>query len=704
MSKEKSARILSDRVSKAPQNSSRYSSRNIAIVGPYASGKTTLLESLLFVTGAITRKGTVTQGNSVGDSAPEARKHNMSVETNAAYTEYGGIRFTFLDTPGSVELLQETNNTLVGVDAAIVVCEPDPNRVLTVAPLLQFLDAWEIPHVIWINKANKANATFREVLDALKGLSSRPLVPHQYPIGYGESLVGFIDLVSEQAYHYHPQAPADPIPLPTALAEEEKTAREEMLETLADFDDHLLEELLEEIEPPQEEIVQDLKMELGADLVVPVFIGVAEADYGVRPLLDALVREAPEPEVTAQRRGITSSGVTSAAGVKSTDAPLVQVLKTYYTPQGGKLSLVRLWNGTLNENDIISGDRSGGFYTLMGHSQMRLQQAQAGDIFAVSRLDNAKTGDTLTVGDIIPADALPKANAIKPMYALAIAPEQRSDEVKLSGALSKLLEEDPSLYWEQHGDTHEVILWGQGDMHLQIALERLSRKYNLPMGTHTPQVAYKETIRRSASSVHGKYKHQSGGHGQFGDVYLDIQPLPRGEGFNFDQKIVGGVVPKQYIPGVEMGVREALLRGPLGFPVVDVAVTLTNGSYHSVDSSEQAFKQAARAAMQSGMSNCEPALLEPIADVEISVPSDFTSNVLRLISGHRGQILGYAGKEGWPGWDTISSQLPTAEMQTLVLELRSLTLGVGFFSWQYAHLAPVPDKVATQVLTRTAAE
>ncbi|WP_038019782.1 elongation factor G [Synechococcus sp. PCC 7335] len=668
-------------------------SRNIAIVGPYASGKTTLFESLLFVTGAIARKGSVTKGNSVGDGAPEARNHSMTVETNAAYTEYGGIRFTFLDCPGSVELLQETANVLVGVDAAIVVCEPDPNRVLTLAPILQFLDTWEIPHVLWINKVDRANASFREVLDALKGLSSRPLVPHQYPIGYGESLVGFIDLVSEQAYHYHLKAPADPVPLPAALAAEEQVAREEMLEALADFDDHLLEELLEEIEPPQAEIVQDFKMELGADLVVPIFIGVAEADYGVRPLLDALVREAPEPEVTAQRRQI-----------KSASAPLAQVLKTYYTPQGGKLSLVRLWRGSLSENDTISGDRSGGFYTLMGHNQTRLQQAKAGDIFAVSRLDNAKTGDTLTVGDITPAEALSKAEAINPMYALAIAPEKRSDEVKLSGALNKLLEEDPSLYWEQHDDTHEVILWGQGDMHLQISLERLARKYNLPMSTHTPQVPYKETIRGSASAVHGKYKHQSGGHGQFGDVYLDIQPLPRGEGFSFNEKIVGGVVPKQYIPGVEMGVREALTCGPLGFPVVDVAVTLTNGSYHSVDSSEQAFKQAARQAMKSGMSDCEPALLEPIADAEISVPCDFTSGVLRLISGHRGQILGYASKAGWPGWDTISSQLPTAEMQTLVVELRSLTLGVGFFSWQYAHLAPVPDKVASQVLARTTAE
>ena len=406
-------------------------SRNIAIVGPYASGKSTLLESLLSVTGAISRKGSVTKANTVGDSAPEARSHKMSVEINAAYTEYGGINFNFLDCPGSVELLQETNNALIGVDAAIVVCEPDPARVLTVAPILQFLDMWEIPHVIWINKLDRSSVPFRSVLDALKGLSTRPLVLHQYPIGSGEQLLGFIDLVSEQAYHYHPDAPADPVPLPDTMAAEEKAARADMLETLADFDDHLLEELLEEIEPPESEIVQDLKMELGADLVVPVFVGVAEADYGVRPLLDALVREAPEPDVTAQRRDIKPHG-----------EALAQVLKTFYTPQGGKLSLVRLWRGSLTENDTINGDRAGGFYRLMGQTQQRLQQANAGDIFAISRLEHAATGDTLRLSDEVisqatgrsTADDLPKAEPLSPMYALAIAPEKRKDEVKLTSA------------------------------------------------------------------------------------------------------------------------------------------------------------------------------------------------------------------------------------------------------------------------------
>jgi len=666
-------------------------SRNVAIVGPYSSGKTTLLESLLSVSGAITRKGKISSGNTVGDASPEARNRQMTVEINAASTEYGGIRFTFLDCPGSVELQQETFNLLVGVDAAIVVCEPDPAKVLTLSPLFHFLDEWEIPHLIWLNKMDRASAAYGDVLDALRGVSSRPVAPQQYPIRQQHELLGFIDLVTEQAYHYHPGAQADPVLLPESLKAQEQAAREEMLETLADFDDHLLEELLEDIEPPQDEILQDLKMELSSDLIVPVFLGSAQADYGVRPLLDTLLREAPASENTCAQRGLD-------CGQES--ETLVQVLKTYFTPQGGRLSLARIWQGELRDGDCLNGNRMGGLYTLMGQQQQSLIKAGPGSIVAIARLENARTGDTLTTADVSPALELPRAERLTPVYALAIVPQKRSDEVKLTEALAKLTEEDPALRWEQHGDTHEVILWGQGDVHLQLAIERLGRKYNLPMSTHLPRVQYKETIRSSLKEVRGRYKHQTGGHGQFGDVFLSIQPMPRGSGFQFNDTIVGGVVPKQYIPSVETGVREYLGNGPLGFPVVDVAVTLTNGSYHNVDSSDQAFKQAARIAMQKGMPDCAPTLLEPVAAVEISVPNSFTSKVLRLVTGRRGQILGYEAKTNWEGWDRVSAQIPEAEMQTLILELRSLTMGVGFFQAHYDHLNPVPEKLTAQMLTQ----
>ena len=662
--------------------------RNVAIVGPYLSGKTTLLESFMYVTGTISRKGSIKESNTVGDSATEARERHMSVEVSAASTEYEGTHFTFVDTPGSVEFLQETYNALMGVDAAIVVCEPLSDRVLTLAPLFKFLDDWEIPHLVFINKMDRASNHVLDTLNALKEVSSRPLVPHQYPIIQNEELTGFIDLVSEQAYHYHADAPADHVPFPQELKQEESAAREQMLEALADFDDHLLEELLEDIEPPQEEILKDLKLELGADLVVPVFFGIAEQDYGVRPLLEALLKEAPEAESTAEHRQVDLEH----------DTPLAQILKTYYTPQGGKLSLARVWRGTLTEGMFLNDVRIGGLYRLMGQHHQSLKQAVAGDIVAISRLESIHTGDTLSTESKADIE-LPRAEQLEPVYALAITPQKRNDEVKLSGAIAKLLEEDPSLAWEQHGDTHEVIFWGQGEIHLQVALDRLRRKYNLPMVTQLPQVAYKETIRQPKASVHGRYKHQSGGHGQFGDVYLDIKPLPRGEGFNFQQTIVGGVVPKQYIPGVETGVKEFLGRGPLGFPVVDVAVTLTDGSYHSVDSSEQAFKQAARVAMQTGMPLCRPTLLEPIVNVTVNTPNEFTSKVMQLLTGRRGQILGYECMENPKGWDSINAHIPQAEMQNFIIELRSQTLGVGTFHWEYDHLQEVPDKLAQKVVS-----
>ncbi|MCA2721137.1 MAG: elongation factor G [Microcystis sp. M048S1] len=660
--------------------------RNVALVGPYSSGKTSLLESLLFVTGAITRKGKISDRNTVGDSSTQARDRQMSVEVSVAHSQYQDLNFTFLDCPGSIEFASETYNALVGAGAAIIVCEPVVDRVLTLAPLLKFLDDWEIPHLIFINKMDRCNSHFNEVLQALKSVSSRPLVPQQYPIRQNNEIIGFIDLINEQAYHYHANSPADPVALPDHLKEEEQIARQEMLETIAEFDDHLLEELLEDINPSREEILQDLKQELGADQIVPVFFGMAERDYGVRHLLTALVEETPAPTITANRRGLDPSADGDA---------VVQILKTYFTPQGGRLSLARIWQGTLNDGMALNGVRIGGIYRLMGQQQQPLQQAQAGEIVALGRLEGIATGDVVSSGSQKPD--LPKGLQLKPVFALAIAAANRKDEVKLSSALTKLIEEDPSLYWEQHGDTKEVILWGQGEIHLQVALDRLARKYNLPMTTHLPQVPYKETIKASTKS-HGRYKHQTGGHGAFGDVYLDIKPLARGEGFHFHETIVGGVVPKQYIPGVETGVREYLGHGPLGFPVVDIDVTLTDGSYHSVDSSEQAFKQAARLAMTEGLPKCHPVLLEPILSVTVLAPSEYTAKVLQLISGKRGQIQGFEASAEWKGWDQVTAHLPQAEMHDFIVELRSLTMGVGFFQWDEDHLQEVPDKLRDAVL------
>jgi elongation factor G len=665
--------------------------RNVALVGPNGTGKTTLLESLLFVTGAINRKGKAGEGNTVGDASMEARERQMSTEVNAATVKLDGTVLTILDCPGSIEFAQEARNALLGVDAAVVVVEPVLERMITVSPLLKFLDAHQIPHLVFINKMDRSEVRYRDLIQSLRDLSDRPVIPHQYAIGRADELLGYIDLVTEQAYSYNPGAPSDRIDLPEEYREREHAARTEMLETLADFDDELMEMLLEEQEPPPDDIVRHLQKTLGADQVVPVFMGVAERDMGVRRLLEALLKETPDPGVTAARAGVDPNGPT-----------VVQVLKTYHLPHSGKLSLTRVWAGEIKDGMTLGGMRVGGVYRMFGAHHENVGSAGPGEIVGLGRLEEAKTGQTLTNGSAA-APGLPTAESTAPMYAFAIAADNRGDEVKLSAAIAKLIDEDPSLRFEQDPELQESLLWGQGEMHLRVAMDRLRSKYNIAVHGRPPQTPYRETIRKATQS-HGRHKKQSGGHGQFGDVKVEIRPRARGEGFEFIDKIVGGAVPRQYIPAVEAGAREYLRRGPLGFPVVDVSVTLYDGQFHSVDSSELAFKMATALALKEGLAKCEPVLLEPILAVEISVPSDVTSKVLQLVTQKRGQILGYDAKDGWTGWDRISVHIPQAEMHDLIVNLRSLSQGVAFFSWSYDHLNPVPDKQAETVVAHRQAE
>ncbi len=668
--------------------------RNVALVGPNGSGKTTLLESMLFVTGAIGRKGRIGEGNMVGDSSAEARTRQMSTEVSAASLEYEGVRYNLLDCPGSVEFIHEMRCAAIGCDVAIVVVEPALERMIALAPIFQFLEEHEIPHLVFINKMDRSEVRYRDLLDALRKLSSRPIVPHQYAIGRGQDLVGYIDLVSEEAFAYRDGAPSDRIPLPEEYRERENAARTEMLETLADFDDDLMEKLLEDVEPSEEEIIRELRKTLGADRVVPVFMGVAEQDKGVRRLLQALAREAPDPTVHAEALGIEMDG-----------PALAQVLKTYYQPHAGKLSLVRIWRGRIRDGMTLSEMRVGGLYRLFGGQTQPLETAEAGDIVALARMEDAHTGGILFEGDTPGEVALPTVEPAKPMFAFAISAANRSDEVKLSAALAKLIDEDPALKLEQDAELQQTLLWGQGELHLRVALDRLKNKYHIGIDVKPPRTPYRETIRRG-TQAHGRHKKQTGGHGQFADVKIEIRPLARGEGFDFENKIVGGAVPRQFIPAVETGAREYLRKGPLGFPVVDVGVTLFDGQFHTVDSNELSFKLAVGLALKEGLPKCGPVLLEPILAVTISVPSDYTSKTLQLVNQKRGQILGYDSKPGWPGWDEIKAHIPQGEMHDLIVNLRSLSQGTGFFDWEFDHLQEVPDRLQKTVLdqAREAAE
>ncbi len=660
--------------------------RNVALVGPNGSGKTTLLESLLFVAGALGRKGRIAEGNTVGDSSPEARARQMSTEVSAASLERDGVRFNFLDCPGSVEFLHEMRCAVLGCDLAVVVVEPALERMIALAPILQYLDEQEIPHIVFLNKMDRSEVRYRDLLDGLRNVSSRPVIPHQYAIGRGQELVGYIDLVTEQAYAYRDGSPSDRIPLPEEYREREAAARTEMLETLADFDDDLMEKLLEDQEPSTDEILAELRKTLGADQVVPVFMGVAEQDKGSRRLLEALAREAPDPLLHAERIGVEVQG-----------PALAQVLKTYYQPHAGKLSLVRIWRGRIRDGMTLSEMRVGGLYRLFGSQTEALSEAEAGDIVALARMENAHTGDALFEGSTPPAVELPRAAAAKPMFAFAIQAKKRSDEVKLSAALAKLVDEDPALRIEQDAELQQTLLWGQGELHLRVALERLRNKYGIEVDVAPARTPYRETIRKG-TQAHGRHKKQTGGHGQFGDVKIEIRPLPRGEGFQFENRIVGGAVPKQFIPAVEAGAREYLKKGPLGFPVVDVGITLFDGQYHSVDSNELSFKLAVALALKEGLPKCAPVLLEPILAVTISVPSDYTSRTLQLVNQKRGQILGYDSKPGWPGWDEIRAHIPQGEMHDLIVSLRSLSQGTGFFEWEFDHLQEVPERIQRAVV------
>lgn len=659
--------------------------RNVALVGASGSGKTSLLESILFVGGAIGRKGSVAEGTTVGDSSAEARARQMSTEVSVAGISCHGLDFTFLDCPGSVEFVQDAYAALVGCDAAVVVVEPALERLIVIAPLLQFLDANAIPHLVFINKMDRSEVRYRDVLQTLRDLSTRPVVPHQYAIGRGDDLVGYVDLVSEEAHAYRRGQPSDVIPVPAEYLEREQAARREMLETLADFDDDLMELLLEDQEPPTELILRDLRKSLGADQVVPVFMGVAEQDKGVRRLLQALSQEVPDPEARPAQLGLAGEGGT-----------VVQVLKNYYLPHAGKLSLVRVWRGAVKDGTTLGDMRVGGVYRIMGAQQQNVGSASAGEIVALARLDGARTGAVLCSAG---SEALPQPPPTRPMYAFAVTAANRNDEVKLSGAFAKLTDEDPALQVETDPEMHQTLLWGQGEMHLRVALDRLKNKYNVEVAPHVPRTPYRETIRKGAHA-HGRHKKQSGGHGQFGDVKLEIRPLPRGEGFQFENKVVGGAVPRQFIPAVEAGAREHLAKGPLGFRVVDVAVTLHDGQFHTVDSNELSFKLATAQALKDGLPQCDPVLLEPVLGVTVSVPSDYTSKALQLVTGKRGQIMGYEAKRDWNGWDEISAQIPQGEMHDLIVTLRSLSQGTGFFEWIFDHLQEVPDRLAQTIVDK----
>ena len=666
--------------------------RCIAVVGPFGSGKTTLLEAILARTGAVDRQGTISEGNTVGDGSPEARSHGMSVEANFAETTFMDDTYTFIDCPGSVEFLHEADAVLAGADLAIVVAEPDEKKVPALQVIMKALEDRGVPRVMFINKIDRAEGSIRDTLSYLQPASEEPLVLRQIPIWNNGIATGFIDLALERAFIYHEHAPSEIVEIPDEERAREVEARFSMLEKIADYDDDLMEQLLEDIDPTRDTVFDDLVQEMRDGLICPVFIGSAEGGNGIFRLLKALRHEAPGIAETCKRLG--------ADGASGT---VLQVLKTIHTTHGGKMSMARVLSGSVSDGTTLYGSdgtdgRVSALFKVVGQQATKRGEAGVGETVALGKLEMAETGDTLS-DDKSGVAALVEFETIDPVLAVAVRPTEHKDEVKLSSALHKIVEEDPSLRITHNQDTGETLVEGQGEMHLRVALERLTGKYGIAIEKQDPSIPYKETIRGSVTQ-RGRHKKQSGGHGQFGDVVLDIKPMPRGEGFTFSDTITGGVVPKQYIPSVENGIVDYLKSGPLGFPVVDVAVTLTDGSYHSVDSSDQAFKMAAQLGMREGMAQCRPVLLEPILEVSVACPSEATAKVNAIVSGRRGQLLGFDARPGWNGWDEVKAMMPQSEIQDLIVELRSATQGVATFTSKFDHLSELTGKLAEQVLER----
>lgn len=663
--------------------------RNIAFVGPHHAGKTTLVEAILAHTGAIGRRGSIGDGTTVTDHEPEDAAHLQSTTAGFAHTTADDIEINIVDTPGFIDFFEETKQALAGVDAAVVVVEADPARVVQTQAIVDHLESTHMPHVFVINKMDRPGADFPATLTALQEAYGRHVVAEQWPLGSAEQFWGYVDLAHMKAYRFdkgEEEIPADS----RELAHRKHV---ELLEAMADFDDHLMEELLEGVEPPLEEIDRDLCSECAHDQVVPVLVTAGISGAGVSALVSAIEQWFPAP---SEAPALDAEGRPIAPDPAG---PVVaRVIKTSIHPQSGKISIVRILSGTLKADATLANVtkrdekvRLGGLYRLQGKKQEPIAEAGPGSIVALARLDSVATGDTLTSnGHKV---LLPRVPVAEPVFAVAIKPKERIDEAKISQMLARIVDEDPALRLSRADVTHEMLLLGSGEQHVSIAVERLARKYKVEVATAAPTIPYQETIT-NGTEIHSRYKHQTGGHGQFGDVWLRFEPRERGAGITFEEKIVGGVVPRQFIPAVEKGVREALVHGPSGYPVTDLHVTLYDGQYHDVDSSEQSFKTAAGMGVREALPKCNPVVLEPIAHVQVIVPTSHTSTVIQQLTGKRGQILGMNPAERI-GFDVVEAYVPAVELSRYITELRTGTQGLGTYSWRHERYDPVPGNRVT---------
>jgi elongation factor G len=680
--------------------------RNIGIIAHGGAGKTSLAEAMLYDAGSLTRLGRVDDGTASMDYDPDEIKRKISISSAINFAEWNKHKINIVDTPGYANFIADTKACLRAVDAAVVIVSAISGVKVQTEKVWRFAHDYELPRLIFVNKMDRERANFMRALgDIEKALGITPL-PLQLPIGAEHNFKGVVDLLSQKAYVYKPDGSGkfEVQDIPADLRAEADKYREKLIEAIVETNDELLTTYLEGGELKGQQLEEALREATITSQFVPVVYGSAIQNIGIQPLLDAMVNYLPSPADRPVPQGVGRQGKPEKRRPEAKEPFSAQVFKTVVDQHVGKLSLFRVFSGELNADSVIynsaqdTKERVGHIYILQGKQQKAVNSVKAGEIAAVAKLKVTRTGDTLC-DEKSPIIFEPLAPP-KPVLSFAIEPKSKGDEEKVSLALQRLSEEDPSLEVRRDDETRELLVSGMGQVHLEVIVDRLRRKFGVEVHMKSPKVPYKETIRSSAKAQ-GKYKKQSGGRGQYGDTWLELEPLPRGQGFEFVDKIVGGVIPRQYIPAVEKGVVEAMEGGVIaGYPVVDVKVTLYDGSFHSVDSSEMAFKIAASMGFKKAVLEAEPVLLEPIMNMEVTVPDECMGDVIGDLNARRGKVLGV---EPRANSQNIKAQVPMAEVLKYAPNLRSMTGGRGVFSMEFSHYEEVPSHLSEKIIEQAKA-
>jgi|Deesub1362A_J573_1020465.scaffolds.fasta_scaffold00013_135 elongation factor G len=677
--------------------------RNVAVIAHGGAGKTSLVEAMLYDSGSIDRLGSVESGNTTTDFEPEEIERKISITSALAYLDWNNHRINLIDTPGFINFLEEAKGSMKAADSAVVIVSAIEGIRGETEKLWRYADEYGIPRVVFINKMDREAADFPGTVEALEKFFQSEAIPLQVPVGSGEAFNGIVDLLKMKAYTFTDGKPSE-TDIPSDVSQMVEQYRKKLVEKVAEADDALLEKYLEGGELTEEEIVKGIKEGSLARKFIPVTCGSATKNIGVQPLLDAIVLCLASPRDIANINPIKGKNPKDGSEVERTpdeNQPFsAYVFKTIADPFAGKLSIFRVFSGTLKaDSNILNStsnakERVGQIYYLMGKKQVPAQSVSAGEIGVVAKLKETNTGDTLS------DDANPivydKVKFSEPLISYAIAPKSKGDEEKVSTGLQRILDEDPTLRFHRDEEAKEMILSGMGQVHLEVTLEKLKRKFGVEVLMKAPKVPYRETIKTRAKAQ-GKYKKQSGGRGQYGDCWIEIEPLPRGGGFEFVDKIVGGVIPRQYIPAVEKGIQDAMKEGIFaGYPMVDVKVTLYDGSYHSVDSSEMAFKIAGSLAIKKAVADAKPVLLEPVMKVEITTPDESLGSVIGDLNSKRGKVQGMEQQAG--GTQKVTALVPMAEMLTYANQLHSLTSGRGMYTMEFSHYDEVPAHIAQKII------